>query len=260
MSASLTSQQRETIERQQFQPLPAEQAQWVKQVLDVCTAAKANVALDQPPWTTVYEAVYSQTEHVKLELLHYSSLIELREDWGFQPQFINDRVLEDYSDCIVRYKNQKSYDEIIQQFQIAQQKYEQLKDQNPKLLPPTIPATPDQKVACISSKDFKAAILPTLVDGDEYEGPKIFGACTRLLQNIGHTPASVLDLDYLFIPYFEYDQEHHVLVGLAPKQGFVFIIDSCDNTYPREQMPAQGLLALSILVRPRGVTWPLYGS
>jgi len=255
MSGSMTSDEREVFERQQFQPLPLEQAQWIKQVLEVCTRTKANVALDAPPWTTVY----NESEHVKLLLLHYSSLVELREDWGFEPQFISDPVLEAYSGCIERYVNQNYHDSILEWFQYAQQDYEMNKDKNNTLQPPILPPEPHRKIACISSKDFSSAIQPTLVDDDDYDGPDVFEAATHLLERIGHTPQSVLELDYLFIPYFDPDMEHHILIGLAPKQGFVFIIDSCTNTYPRDQFPAQGLLALSILVRPRGVSWPLYG-
>jgi hypothetical protein len=192
----------------------------------------------------------NKREHVKLQLLHYSSLVELREDWGFEPQFINDRVLEDYSDCIVPYTNKKFHDEIIQQFQKAQQEYEGEKDKNDELQPPTMPAGPQRKVACIYGETFSTTLLPTLSPDDEGNAPDIFEALTLLLQNIGLTPKSVLELDYLFIPYFDSDMEHHVLIGLAPKQGFVFIIDSCTNSYPREQFPAQGLLALALLVSP----------
>lgn len=55
-------------------------------------------------------------------------------------------------------------------------------------------------------------------------------AITNLLKDLDLTPEIVSGLDYLFIPYFASTHSHHFLMGLAPKQRFVFIIDSCMNT------------------------------
>lgn len=43
-----------------------------------------------------------------------------------------------------------------------------------------------------------------------------------ILQNIGLTPDDVRTLDYLFISHYNEEIGHHVLMGVAPKQGFCF--------------------------------------
>jgi len=49
-------------------------------------------------------------------------------------------------------------------------------------------------------------------------------------------------------------------MGLAPKQGFTFIIDSIQNTYPLEHFPSRELQALALHVCPPDKTWPVYGK
>jgi hypothetical protein len=51
-----------------------------------------------------------------------------------------------------------------------------------------------------------------------------------------------------------------VLMGLAPKRGFSFIIDSRDGYYTREVNPARRLYILALMICPDDKAWPLYGQ
>jgi hypothetical protein len=79
-----------------------------------------------------------------------------------------------------------------------------------------------------------------------------------IMKNIGPTVKKILTLDYLFITNF--DGKHHILMGIAPKQGVTFIIDSFQKTYPLEDFPARELKALALHICPDDKTWPIYGK
>jgi hypothetical protein len=116
------------------------------------------------------------------------------------------------------------------------------------------PSGADVKVKIIHNRIFKTVSQKKII---KY-GKSMIAELSKILNNIGLTRAKLLDLDYLFVPNYN-TKGHHVLTCLVPKQGFVFIIDSCEFDYPKEEWLALGLLALSLFVRPDGVDWLLYG-
>jgi hypothetical protein len=55
-------------------------------------------------------------------------------------------------------------------------------------------------------------------------------AISGLPKIIGLIKSSFLTLDYLFVPYLA-DESHYGLIGIAPEQHFVFVIDSVNSGY-----------------------------
>ena len=52
----------------------------------------------------------------------------------------------------------------------------------------------------------------------------------RVLRESNITKSTFLKADYIFIPHIASDA-HYVLMGFAPKQQFVFVIDSVNTSY-----------------------------
>ncbi|KAF4624462.1 hypothetical protein G7Y89_g13707 [Cudoniella acicularis] len=73
-------------------------------------------------------------------------------------------------------------------------------------------------------------------------------------------------LDYLLIPYHKFANPdglgHGSLLGIAPKQKLVFIIDSMRFGVwaSVDEWPFQGLMALALKTLPRSLNWPLFGQ
>jgi hypothetical protein len=113
------------------------------------------------------------------------------------------------------------------------------------------PAEPRLSIIHINSSTFKA-----ITETDE----SMNAGFNAFLNQARTTPSKIMEMDYLFIPYYDQSHSHHVLMGIAPKQGFVFIINSVEIDYSREEQPARGLMALAMIICPGDEAWPLYGQ
>jgi hypothetical protein len=49
-----------------------------------------------------------------------------------------------------------------------------------------------------------------------------------------------MQLDYLFIPY--HSHSHYILLGIVPKERFLFAIDFGNSSYSIEEWSMKGLL------------------
>lgn len=125
------------------------------------------------------------------------------------------------------------------------------------LAPPIEPVGPHAQVAFILSEVFRNAMSPEALNNNN---TNMTTALLNMLNTLGLTRENIQKLDYLFIPFHHWENQHFFLMGLAPKQGFVFLIDSCTNTYPKNTYPVQSLLALALYVCPLDVSWPMYGN
>jgi len=237
----------------------------------------------------VWETRYSEGEHINLALEDFATIV-FTDDEENDPKFLSENVVDAYAECIVRYRNQVFETSVMKQFEEAQQRYAEARgrrperqhganrrhsrsmsplrgreapntrirdsDPLPQLTPPAEPVGPHVQVGFILSETWRNALSPEALRNN---GATMASALVRMLENLKFTPQSILALDYLFIPFYHWEKEHHLLMGIAPKQGFVFIIDSCSNTYPRDAYPVEALLALAFLVCPPEIKWPVYG-
>ncbi|KUJ20823.1 uncharacterized protein LY89DRAFT_779519 [Mollisia scopiformis] len=109
----------------------------------------------------------------------------------------------------------------------------------------------------ISQVDYDAICNPTAPATTQSE-------IRRVLDKIDCNGANFLNLDYLFIPYYEDTMNHFWLMGIAPKQKFCFLIDSCP--FDHWDDPIQGMRdiiinqTLSLPGASLKTAWPLYGQ
>ncbi|KAF8851801.1 hypothetical protein BDZ45DRAFT_133677 [Acephala macrosclerotiorum] len=88
---------------------------------------------------------------------------------------------------------------------------------------------------------------------------------TKILTALNATGDNFWSLDYLFVPFEEQDRKHWILMGIAPKQKFFFIIDPVTAEYERNGPEGSILLQIAFnqwLTRPDDgpKNWPLYGQ
>jgi hypothetical protein len=69
----------------------------------------------------------------------------------------------------------------------------------------------------------------------------------------------LMSLDYLFISYFWDDKSHWLLLGIAPKQRFVFALD-CHYPFKTTERPLKPFLAFCLRALPENTDWPVYGE
>jgi len=282
---ALTNEEREVIERQQFQPLP-------QNGIDAKAFQKLqeNTSSYDAPWSKEYS---SEREKLtapypdpggKLVLRNWVSLVTQNNTspgnrdlhWA-----VDEPVIEHYFDFICRYKNNPTNKKVEQQKQDGRQRRESLKTM--KTMTMTAPhkrsQSPRQELTRRSSKRIrdgrardrnmsppqpephlsviyiKSSTFKNIIKGDE----TMEAGFRAFLNDARSTPSRILEMDYLFIPYYD-EHMHHVLMGIAPKQGFVFIINSVEIDYSREEQPAKGLMALALMLCPETQAWPLYGQ
>lgn len=86
-----------------------------------------------------------------------------------------------------------------------------------------------------------------------------------ILDNLGLTRNrdGFMGLDYMFVPYDEGgDGEHYFLLGIAPKQKYLFVLESMNNKYSMADKPIKGIYLLALAQIPReqlDEDWPIYG-
>lgn len=95
--------------------------------------------------------------------------------------------------------------------------------------------TRDDHSSCVVMRD--TVIKQMVPSGTESRT----AAVARLLKAVNMTSSSFLSHDYLFIPYIA-DQAHYVLLGFAPQQRFVFIMDSVNGRYSYPRQTLQDIL------------------
>jgi hypothetical protein len=84
---------------------------------------------------------------------------------------------------------------------------------------PEINEIEDQSCVMMAMKDFDYLMYTD----DRRRDAEI----ARVFRELDVDENNFMNLDYLFIPHFEEGTAHHYLVGIAPKQRFLFVIDSC---------------------------------
>jgi hypothetical protein len=290
MSTALTSAQREVIERQHFQPLPEPERQWVKDLQDLLPPL---TPLPDRPSRTVKAAweaaenarraqMHVETEHVQFTIGDFGTLFENEEqdpedtEEPIHLKPISDKILGTYFDFIIRYKNQTYHDSVIQDFEArhppkqnkkAKKGKKAVRDRGgaskarrrsaspePDSDDSEPPQGPHRKVAYISNDTFSEA----MGGRRNLSTNGITTRIERFLADLEMTVSQVQELDYLFLPYF-FDA-HHVLMGIAPKQGFTFIIDSCQWARAKEEFPVKYLMALALHLCPADKEWPIFGK
>ncbi|KAE8444564.1 hypothetical protein EG329_014488 [Mollisiaceae sp. DMI_Dod_QoI] len=109
--------------------------------------------------------------------------------------------------------------------------------------------------AMISDRDFECILAGLTPAGRQWE-------VGRILNGIDCNGSNFMALDYLFIPYYDEGREHFFLMGIAPKQKFCFVIDSCPWDYPIDEDPARGLREIIIHQSSERAasSWPIYGQ
>lgn len=106
----------------------------------------------------------------------------------------------------------------------------------------------------ISMKNFDE-----LVDIDDWRREPAIGRVFRELNIDGE---NFMELDYLFIPRFDDFADHHYLAGIAPKQKFAFVMDSCDEYDGRNGVWSQLIRDIITYGSKDSVDcdWPIYGQ
>jgi hypothetical protein len=74
-------------------------------------------------------------------------------------------------------------------------------------------------------------------------------AITDIFKARNLTAPTFMLLDYLFIPFKEADS-HYVLIGIAPRQHFIFVIDTVNGEWPIDEYPVQSLYAMLLQLLP----------
>jgi len=294
MSAALTSDQREVIERQQFQPLPEPERQWVKNLQDLLLAPvtplpdRATRSM-RKEWEEIEEAqraqMHVEKEHVQFTVGDFGTLFEMAPvDPLFSEEInehigpISDKIVGTYFDCIMRYKNEQYHESVLREFEAKHPRRNNKKakksaedrggsSKSRKRPAPDSEGSDDsddsappegshRKVAYIPNETFTEAL-----DGRKKLSKKgVTKKLDKILDEMDLTVENVQELDYLFLPIYESSLGHHILMGIVPKQGFAFIIDSCQWPRAKEDFPVKHLMVLALHLCPAGQEWPVYGK
>lgn len=121
MSIQLTSDERGAFERQQFQPLPEAEAQWIERLIKEST--EADFAEHRKLNDSLWKQVYIHGEHVKLSQDACASLGFVSPTWGDFPSWVEGRPIDAYAQCIVRYRNEDFRDAEMQRFYDVRQRW-----------------------------------------------------------------------------------------------------------------------------------------
>lgn len=71
-----------------------------------------------------------------------------------------------------------------------------------------------------------------------------------------------MGLDYFFVPYNDAGMGHHYLLGIAPKQKYLFALESMNHAVLFKEQPIKGIYLLALVQIPREQLdrdWPIYG-
>jgi hypothetical protein len=70
----------------------------------------------------------------------------------------------------------------------------------------------------------------------------------------------LMSLDYLFSPYFWDDKGHWLILGTAPKQRFVFLLDCYHYPFKTNEHPLKSFLAFCLRALPESTDQSVYGE
>ena len=215
----LTKAQQLVIARKQFAPLPEPHATWYANACEEVAEA----------WTENYGKMietYMTKEKYKLTWGDMSTIcypiLPPNSDPNRVIAALSENVTYNYIRLICSYVNQVRLDTRNQElaYDAAQM---------------GAAPTTENYASCVVMRDN--VVKQMVASGVESRT----AAVSRLLNTVKMTSAKFHSHDYLFIPYIA-DEAHYILVGFAPQQRFVFLMDSVNGRYTHPTQTLQDIL------------------
>lgn len=233
--SSLTQSQQNEHARKQFDPLPEELQEWYE---DTCkTIFKAY---------TDDHTISELNQRLERDFLVKDSFTLRWEDmaavcyFATEPSYeipsLSSAVSNNYIRLVCEYVNH------VRRVARNQKIAEEAAAANPKRSPPPT----DHRPSCIMIPDDT---FNQIQEASAWGLGSRSKAITNILKARNLAGPTFMNLDYLFNPYLD-SGTHYVLMVIAPKKHFIFVIDSINGQWPVEDYPVQSLYAMLLQLLP----------
>jgi hypothetical protein len=233
--SSLTLAQQNEYVRKQFDPLPADLQKWYE---DTCKKIFKAFGYDEIELDGEEQLGkgFLVKDTFTLKWRDMGAICFFADKPGYELPNLSAAVSNNYIQLVCDYVNQ------VRAAARNQKIVEEVGAVDPKnRLPPT-----DNHLSCV--------MIPDQIF-NQIEQSSILGlrsrseAITNILNERNLNGPNFMNLDYLFIPYLE-TETHYILIGIAPKQQYIFAVDTANEQWPIDDYPVQSLYAMLLQLLP----------